>query len=63
MSALEASGSEFGQKPKTIGTSFEASGVYIFVIAFACVYYLANASLLLCHYDLGWHLAAGDLIR
>lgn len=63
MSALEASGSEFGQKPKTIGTSLEAAGVYIFVIAFACVYYLANASLLLCHYDLGWHLAAGDLIR
>ena len=63
MSALEACGPEFRQAPKTIGTSFETSGVYIFVIASACVYYLANASLLLCHYDLGWHLAAGDLIR
>jgi hypothetical protein len=27
------------------------------------VYYLANAPFLLAHYDLGWHLAAGDLIR
>jgi hypothetical protein len=27
------------------------------------VYYLVNAPLLLGHYDLGWHLAAGDLIR
>jgi hypothetical protein len=27
------------------------------------VYYLVNAPVLLGHYDLGWHLAAGDLIR
>jgi hypothetical protein len=27
------------------------------------VYYVSNAPLLLGHYDLGWHLAAGDLIR
>ena len=27
------------------------------------LYYLLNARLLLGHYDLGWHLAAGDLIR
>ena len=27
------------------------------------MYYLSNTSLLLGHYDLGWHLAAGDLIR
>src|SRR5258708_17665018 len=46
-----------------IGSYFERSGIYIFVISFACVYYLVNASLLLGHYDLGWHLAAGDLIR
>jgi hypothetical protein len=39
------------------------SGIYIFLISFACVYYLSNAPLLLGHYDLGWHLAAGDLIR
>ena len=38
-------------------------GTHIFLISFACVYYLSNAPLLLGHYDLGWHLAAGDLIR
>jgi hypothetical protein len=38
-------------------------GAYFFVISFACVYYLLAAQLLLAHYDLGWHLAAGDLIR
>ena len=41
----------------------QRSGIYIFVISFACVYYVANAPVLLGHYDLGWHLAAGDLIR
>ena len=43
--------------------SFKRYAVYIFVISFACLYYLANAPFLLGHYDLGWHLAAGDLIR
>jgi hypothetical protein len=38
-------------------------GIHVFLISFACVYYLSNAPLLLGHYDLGWHLAAGDLIR
>jgi len=38
-------------------------GTYLFLISFASVYYLSNAPLLLSHYDLGWHLAAGDLIR
>jgi hypothetical protein len=37
--------------------------IYLFVIAGASAYYLLNAALLLGHYDLGWHLAAGDLIR
>jgi hypothetical protein len=46
-----------------IGSYFQRSGIYVFVIAFACVYYLINAPLLLSHWDLGWHLAAGDLIR
>jgi hypothetical protein len=46
-----------------IGSHFQKSGLYIFVIAVACVYYLLNAQLLLAHFDLGWHLAAGDLIR
>ena len=64
MYALETwGGSQLDQAPKTIWTHFQTSGIYIFLIAFACVYYVSNASLLLCHYDLGWHLAAGDLIR
>jgi len=41
----------------------QRSGIYVFLISFACVYYLVNAPALLGHYDLGWHLAAGDLIR
>ncbi len=41
----------------------QSSAIYIFLISFVCVYYLSNASILLGHYDLGWHLAAGDLIR
>jgi hypothetical protein len=49
--------------PKTIRACVERSGIHIFLISFACVYYVSNASLLLGHYDLGWHLAAGDLIR
>ena len=46
-----------------ISSYFQRSGIYVFLISFACVYYLSNAPLLLAHYDLGWHLAAGDLIR
>jgi len=49
--------------PNTISSCFQRSGIYIFLISFACVYYLSNAPLMLGHYDLGWHLAAGDLIR
>ena len=46
-----------------MGSYFQKSGIYIFLIACTCAYYLLNAPLLLGHYDLGWHLAAGDLIR
>jgi len=64
MYALETwRGPRFGQGPGMIGTSFQTFGVYVFLISFACLYYLSNASLLLGHFDLGWHLAAGDLIR
>jgi len=64
MDALEAwGGSRFDGGPKTIGRYFPGSGIYVFLISFASVYYLSNAPLLLGHYDLGWHLAAGDLIR
>ncbi|WP_316204249.1 MULTISPECIES: hypothetical protein [unclassified Bradyrhizobium] len=38
-------------------------GTYAFLISLLSVFYLSNASLVLSHYDLGWHLAAGDLIR
>jgi hypothetical protein len=48
---------------QTIRPAFQRLGIYVFLISFACVYYLSNTSLLLGHYDLGWHLAAGDLIR
>ena len=46
-----------------ISSYFQRSGIYIFLISLACVHYLINAPLLLAHYDLGWHLAAGDFIR
>src|ERR1700687_2417829 len=48
---------------KILSSYFQRFGIYIFLISFTSVYYLSNASLLLGHYDLGWHLAAGDLIR
>jgi hypothetical protein len=64
MNALEAWGdSKFDRGSRTITSYLQRFGIYIFLISFACVYYLSNASLLLGHYDLGWHLAAGDLIR
>ncbi len=64
MDAQEAWGdSKFDRGSNTITSYFQRSGIYIFLISFACVYYLSNAPLLLGHYDLGWHLAAGDLIR
>ena len=46
-----------------VGSYFQKSGIYIFLISSTCAYYLLNAPILLGHYDLGWHLAAGDLIR
>ena len=64
MDAQEAwGGSRFDRGSNTVASWLQKSGIYIFLISFACVYYLSNASLMLGHYDLGWHLAAGDLIR
>jgi hypothetical protein len=64
MNALEVlGGSEFDRARRTIGIHLQQIGIYVFLIAFACVYYLSNAQLMVAHYDLGWHLAAGDLIR
>ncbi|MEA2986529.1 MAG: hypothetical protein QOD94_2783 [Alphaproteobacteria bacterium] len=64
MDAVKAWGdSSIDTGPKTISPAFQSLGIYVFLISFACVYYLANTSLMLGHFDLGWHLAAGDLIR
>jgi len=64
MDALEVGGDfKFDIGLRTIRPYLQRSGIYIFLISFACVYYVSNAPLLLGHYDLGWHLAAGDLIR
>jgi hypothetical protein len=64
MDALEAwDDSKFDKWPKTITRYFQRCGIYIFLISFASVYYLSNTPILLGHLDLGWHLAAGDLIR
>jgi hypothetical protein len=54
---------KFGRGRSMISSYFQRSGIYVFLISFASLYYLVNAPLLLGHYDLGWHLAAGDLIR
>jgi hypothetical protein len=46
-----------------IASHSQRLGIYVFIVSTVCLYYLVNAPLLLGHYDLGWHLAAGDLIR
>jgi hypothetical protein len=64
MDALGISGgSALARRPGAIRASLQNYGIHLFLISFACVYYLSNADLLLGHYDLGWHLTAGDLIR
>lgn len=64
MGAPEAWGRvNFQHGPNTVISGFKESGIYVFLISFACLYYLSNATLLLGNTDLGWHLAAGDLIR
>lgn len=56
--------SELGSKgAPSVGSHLERRGIYVFLISSACFYYLLNASILIGHYDLGWHLAAGDFIR
>ncbi|MGN6570178.1 MAG: hypothetical protein ACTHLO_02055 [Pseudolabrys sp.] len=49
--------------PHAISSFGERYGVHVFLISFTCIYYISNAPILLGHTDLGWHLAAGDLIR
>ncbi|MBI3703090.1 MAG: hypothetical protein HY244_04365 [Rhizobiales bacterium] len=55
--------SKFTKGPNTLSSYFQRSAIYIFLISLTGVFYLSNAPLLLGHHDLGWHLAAGDLIR
>ena len=56
-------GSGSGVRSNTKRLDLPAYGLHIFLISFACLYYIGNAQLLFFHFDLGWHLAAGDLIR
>ena len=64
MDVLKAwGGSEVDGRPKTITPALRSLGLYVFLISITGVYYLSNTQLLLGHWDLGWHLAAGDLIR
>jgi len=53
----------FDRFANAITPVFLRSGIYLFLISFICLFYVLNAPLLLAHYDLGWHLAAGDVIR
>lgn len=53
-----------GSTPRpTAAHMFGSFGPYVLIVAVTCSYYVAIAPLLLGHTDLGWHLAAGDLIR
>ena len=62
MDALAAwNGTRLDRTPGTIKP--DQLGIYVFVVALASLYYLANGPILLGHLDLGWHLAAGDFIR
>jgi hypothetical protein len=55
--------SRFDSRPGTISSYLQNCGIYVFLISFTCLYYLSNTELLLGHWDLPWHIAAGDLIR
>jgi hypothetical protein len=55
--------SGLGNGPRTIAARLQRSGLYVFLIALTSVFYVSNGPQMLGHYDLGWHLAAGDLIR
>ena len=63
MDGLAAWGGSRIEGLKKVVPHLQRFAIYIFLISFAGVYYLSNASNMLGHYDLGWHLAAGDLIR
>jgi hypothetical protein len=52
-----------GGAPTAFGRHLHGREVYLVLIAFLSVFYLSNGPIQLSHYDLGWHIAAGDLIR
>jgi hypothetical protein len=52
-----------GGAPTAFGRHLHGREVYLFLIVFLSVFYLSNGPIQLSHYDLGWHIAAGDLIR
>jgi hypothetical protein len=62
MRKLLAAPAHFGRSLPEVAVATDL-GTYVFIVAVACCYYVAIAPFLLGHTDLGWHLAAGDLIR
>jgi hypothetical protein len=59
----QAASSGLDGRPATLAAYLQRPGLYVFLISLTCVYYVSNGPAMLSHYDLGWHLAAGDLIR
>ncbi|MBR0709730.1 hypothetical protein [Bradyrhizobium liaoningense] len=49
--------------PTALGRYLHGREIYLVLIAFLSVFYISNGPVQLSHYDLGWHIAAGDLIR
>lgn len=62
MSALEVDNGIISERGETDRLQIRWP-IYVILIALACLYYIANARIMLGHYDLGWHIASGDLIR
>jgi hypothetical protein len=50
---LDRDGETFTDALAARGDCDLGAGIDIFLFTFVCVYYVSNASLLLCHYDLG----------
>jgi hypothetical protein len=63
MAALEKAENIDARASRVSRAYLGRSGVFVFLVSFLCLYYLQNSLIMLGHYDLGWHLAAGDLIR
>jgi hypothetical protein len=63
MDALKDWDRRIDMAPAAVRARFPNLAIYVFLISLLSVYYLANTAFMLGHFDLGWHLAAGDLIR